>query len=194
ATPAKRPTTATQPLIGTAEHPIMAEQAFKNIRVLKGISAVELMNTMGFFSASLRETCQYCHTVESSGSWPLYADDTPLKDTTRKMVQMVKVINKTNFGGRRVVTCYSCHHGAEQPNVIPDLTVQYSAVVAPEPDEILKQNPNAPMPEKILDKYIDAIGGAQRAASLTSYVAKGTFEAYSATERGAVEVYAKAPN
>ena len=36
--------------------PAMAEQAFKNVRVLKGIPVDQFMATMGFFSASLGET------------------------------------------------------------------------------------------------------------------------------------------
>jgi hypothetical protein len=48
---------------------------------------------------------------------------------------------------------------------------------------------------QILDKYLQAIGGAQRAATLTSYVAKGMYSGYG--PEGVprpVEIYAKAPN
>jgi hypothetical protein len=56
------------------------------------------------------------------------------------------------------------------------------------------QAPNAPPVDKILDKYIQALGGADRVNRLTSYVAKGTSVGYGPenTER-AVEIYAKAP-
>ena len=40
------------------------------------------------------------------------------------------------------------------------------------------RSPTGTTPEQILDKYIGAIGGAQRLANLTSYVAKGTYEGY----------------
>ena len=57
----------------------MAEQAFKNVRVLKGIPVDQFMATMGFFSASLGETCTDCHSAESGGNWAKYADDNPRK-------------------------------------------------------------------------------------------------------------------
>jgi hypothetical protein len=87
--------------VWSQEKPQLAEEVFKNIQVLKGISANELMGTMGFFSASLGLNCTDCHISESSGDWGKYADDTALKRTARRMVQMVNTINKENFGGRR---------------------------------------------------------------------------------------------
>src|SRR5580700_7434838 len=42
--------------------PPMAEQAFKNIQVLKGIPVDEFMGTMGLFSAALTVCCGDCHT------------------------------------------------------------------------------------------------------------------------------------
>src|SRR5262249_50280710 len=96
---------------GQNQRPLLAEQYFKNIQVLKGISVNEFMATMGFFSASLGENCTYCHVAESSGSWEKYADDNENKQTARKMLVMVSAISKTYFGGKREVTCYSCHRG-----------------------------------------------------------------------------------
>ena len=58
------------------QKPQMAEEVFKNIQVLKGISVNELMETMGFFAASLGLNCTDCHVSESSGNWARYADDT----------------------------------------------------------------------------------------------------------------------
>src|SRR6476659_9264622 len=87
----------------------MAEDVFKNIQVLKGIPVDQFMGTMGIFSSSLGKNCTECHGIESGGNWALYAQDTPLKQTARRMVLMVKQINDTNFGGRQMVTCYSCH-------------------------------------------------------------------------------------
>ncbi len=73
-------------LVGVAngqEKPALAEQAFKNVRVLKGIPVDQFMATMGFFSASLGETCTDCHSAESGGNWDKYADDNPRKNTAR---------------------------------------------------------------------------------------------------------------
>jgi len=60
---------------------------------------------------------------------------------------------------------------------------------------VLPAEPGGPTAVQILDKYIAAVGGAQRAATLTSYVATGTYSGYGPD--GAprpVEIYAKAPN
>jgi len=49
--------------------------------------------------------------------------------------------------------------------------------------------------EQILDKYIQAVGGAAALAKLTSFTAKGTYEGYDSDfEKVPVDVYAKAPN
>ena len=82
----------------------MAEEVFKNIQVLKGIPVDEFMGTMGFFSSSLGLNCTDCHVAESGGSWARYADDNALKQRARVMTVMMNTINRTNFGGRQVVT------------------------------------------------------------------------------------------
>src|SRR5579864_4623453 len=102
----------------------LAEQAFKNVQVLKGIPVSEFMATMGFFSASVGLNCVYCHVAESLQDWTKFAEDVPRKRMARTMIRMVDTINKTNFGGRRVITCYSCHHGTERPKDVPSLAVQ----------------------------------------------------------------------
>ena len=178
----------------SAQKPLMAEQYFKNIQVLRGISVKEFMDTMGFFAASLGENCTFCHVEESSGDWSKYADDNANKQTARKMILMMTAINKNYFGGRRMLTCYSCHRGGETPRLTPNLAEQYSAPVLEEPDEIADQAPGTPSAGEILDKYIQALGGAQRLASLTSFAARGTYQGYDDPEKRPLEVYAKAPD
>jgi photosynthetic reaction center cytochrome c subunit len=171
-----------------------AEDVFKNIQVLKGISPKELMDTMGFFAASTGLNCADCHVSEED--WDAYAkDDRVLKRTARRMVVMVNGINRSYFGGKRELTCWSCHRGGDKPTVTPDLAVQYSSAPAPEPDEITVAAPRQPSADEILDKYIQAIGGAQRVASLTSFTAKGTYVGFdTAMMKVPVDIYAKAPN
>src|SRR5438445_3204431 len=70
------------------EKPLMAEDVFKNVQLLKGIPVKEFMNTMGFFSAATNLNCIDCHSPQSE-SLEGYAIDTPLKQTTRKMITMV---------------------------------------------------------------------------------------------------------
>ena len=180
--------------VESAQKPLMAEQYFKNIQVLRGISVKEFMDTMGFFAASLGENCTFCHVEESSGDWSKYAEDNTNKQTARKMILMMTAINKGYFGGRRMLTCYSCHRGGETPRVTPNLEEQYSAPVIEEPDEITEQPASAPSADQILDKYIQALGGAQRLASLTSFAAKGTYQGFDDPEKHPLEMYAKAPD
>ena len=178
---------------GQAEKPLMAEQVFKNVQVLKGIPVREFMGTMGFFSAATGMNCTQCHVDESGGNWARYADETALKQTTRRMIAMVNNINQSWFRGRRVVTCYSCHRGGTRPLVIPDVTEQYSEPVLRVPDDILRDFEGVPSAAQILDNYVQAIGGVQRLSGLTSYVAKGDFEGYDDFDKYPAEIYAKAP-
>ena len=112
-------------IIGQAQTTVprapMAEEVFKNVQVLKGIPVDQFMGTMGIFASALGKNCSECHGIESGGNWELYAKDTPLKQTARRMVLMVKQINDANFGGRQMVTCYSCHRVQARPKVMPSL-------------------------------------------------------------------------
>lgn len=178
---------------GPGEKPPLADKVFKNVQVLKGIPVDQFMGTMGFFSASLGMTCTDCHVDESGGNWEKYADDTELKQTTRKMQVMVSALNRTYFGGRREVTCYSCHRGGDRPKVTPSLTELYSAPPPPEPADSIDQAAQARPADPILDKYIQALGGAQQLAKLTSFAAKGTYVGFGETDKTPMEIFAKAP-
>jgi hypothetical protein len=173
----------------------LAEDVFKNVQVLKGIPVSEFMATMGFFSASLGLNCVYCHVAESLQDWQKFAEDVPRKRMARTMVQMVNTINKNNFGGRRVITCYSCHHGNERPKDIPSLAIQYGT---PEEDpneiEIPPQAVSGPSADQILDQFFTALGGSARLSAVSSLIAKGTYEGYdSYHEKVPFELYAQAP-
>ena len=176
-----------------APRPQMSEEVFKNVQVLKGIPVNEFLGIMGFFSASLGTSCVDCH--DSDSGWENYVADTnPNKRTARAMIGMMTLINKNFFAGRQVVTCYSCHRGGPHPKVTPNLAALYSPPSESEPDDIVQQAPGAPSVDQILDKYIQAIGGAQKLAGLTSFVAKGTSIGYGLDqEKRPLEIYAKAP-
>jgi len=175
----------------------LSEQAFKNVTELKGIPVREFMNTMGFFAASLAFNCTDCHGGASASDWANYALDTPLKNRARQMIRMVKAINEANFGGRPFVTCYTCHRGSQKPKVIPSLAVQYGEPPPDDPDEV-EALPGARVTataDQILDKYLQAIGGAQALAKLTSFTAKGTYEGFDSDfAKVPVDIYAKGPN
>src|SRR5262245_27484742 len=175
----------------------MSEQAFKNITVLKGIPVDEFMATMGFISASTNYNCFDCHVEPKlEGDWGPYAQDTPRKETARRMIQMVQSINQTNFKGVRVVTCYTCHRNLQgAPRITPRLAEQYGEPPDPDPNEveITRQASGAPSADQVFDKYLQAVGGAQKAAAVTSIVLKGTYEGY-AEPKAPVDIYVKAPN
>jgi photosynthetic reaction center cytochrome c subunit len=176
---------------------LMSEQAFKNVTVLKGISVDEFMDTMGFISASTNYNCIDCHVEpKEEGDWSTYAQETPRKATARRMILMVQDINKTNFAGARVVTCYTCHRNLQgAPKITPSLADQYGEPPPIDPNEveIRRQAPDAPSADQIFDKYLQAVGGAQKAAAITSIVFKGTYQGY-AEPVAPVDIYVKAPN
>lgn len=169
----------------------MAEDVYKNIQVLKGTPENQFLSTMGFFSASIGESCEFCHDDESS--WAGYAKDNEHKQTARKMILMMNAINKSYFGGMRKLTCYSCHRGTDFPKVTPDLALQYSAPTIEEPDVITEPATGEPSADQILDKYIEALGGAQRVNAITSFIAKGAYQGYAEVEKSPIEIMAKAP-
>src|SRR5260370_762254 len=183
---------------GTDQKPQMSEEAFKHIEVLRGIPVNEFMGQMGFFSASLSLNCTDWHVTESAGNWDRYADDTPLKQTARRMVLMENLINRADFGNTRLVTCYTCHRGYQRPEVTPSLAEQYGAPPPADPDrvEVLPGTPESPSAaEQILDKFIQAVGGAQQLAKLSSFAAKGTYSGFDTDfHKVPAEIFAKAPN
>ncbi|MBI2149954.1 MAG: c-type cytochrome [Acidobacteria bacterium] len=177
---------------GLAQKPRMAEEVFKNVQVLRGIPVDEFMSTMGVFSAALGMSCEDCHAANDS-KWENYALDTSVrKRTARRMITMMAAINKDNFGGRQMVTCYSCHRGGNQPRVTPNLATLYN--MPEEPDDIIAPAPGAPSADQVLDKYIQAAGGAERLRNLTSFVARGISVGYGPEgNQRPVEIFAKAP-
>ena len=180
---------------GQAQTQPMAEQVFKKVDILRGIPVDEFMDTMGMFAAALSLNCIDCHVPESVGAWERFADETPQKVTTRRMLRMVDEINKNNFSGVRSVTCYTCHRGDMRPKILPNLAAQYAMPVEDANEVVMVNIPSGPTVDQVFDKYIQALGGAQRLAALTSYTGKGTYIGFE-TEQEVVpmEIYAKAPN
>ena len=177
-----------------APKPQMAEEILKNISVLRGIPIDEFMDTMGMISAALGLNCLDCHTSDADKSWERFGADTTMKNTARRMIQMVNTINKENFKGVRSVTCFTCHRGDLKPKVVPSLIVQYSAPME-DPNEV-EIPPNAKgSPDEVFNKYLNALGGTQRLSRFTSYTAKGTYVGFDTHHsKVPVEIFAKAPN
>lgn len=175
------------------EKPLLAEQVFKNVQVLRGIPVDDFLGTMGIMAAALQFDCSDCHVAAGTEKVD-WAADTPRKQMARVMVTMVATINKNNFGGRQLVTCWTCHRNRDKPLVTPVMATIYGTPTV-EPDDIIVQAPGAPVAESILDRYIEAAGGAQRLAGLTSFVGKGTSVSFGGFGGdGAVEIVAQAPD
>ena len=176
-----------------ATKPKMAEEVFKNIQVLKGITVDDFLGTMGIMSAAVGFDCSECHTNAGTDKVD-WAADSQKKIIARKMVTMVTAINRDNFGGRQMVTCWSCHHGRDKPSTTPALEVVYGPG-STEMDDNLSQMPGEPEAQQIIDKYLNAIGGAQKLTAIKSYIAKGSSVGFGGFGGGAdVTIYAKFPD
>lgn len=177
-----------------ASAPQMSEHVFKNVQVLKGIPLDEFMGTMGVFTAALSLCCGDCHTGAGTSN-PKWEDDPPRKRTARRMVQMVQGINRTNFGGRQVVTCWTCHRGQTAPSVTPPLDFAYGEPVVTPPDLLPAAPSGGPTVAQVFSKYVEALGGATRTSALTRYVAVATSLPYGEFGKGdPAEIDARAPN
>jgi photosynthetic reaction center cytochrome c subunit len=164
-----------------------AAQQYKNIQVLKDIPADQLIPTMQFITASLNVECEFCHVEHQMDK-----DDKKEKKTARKMMAMELAIDKDNFDGNLVVTCYTCHRGSAHPVGIPILTTE--AKPAPHVHEHAEGEAHANLPpaNQILDKYLAAVGGADALKKIKSRVEKGTIDAMG--QKYPIEVYSEAPD
>jgi photosynthetic reaction center cytochrome c subunit len=172
-----------------------SDQHFKNVTVLKGIPVDEFMGTMGLFSAALSFCCKDCHTGAGTSN-PKWEDDPPRKITARRMAQMVTNINKESFNGRQVVTCWTCHRGSPSPAITPPIDTIYGDAVFTPTDVLPVANTataGTPPADQILDKYVQALGGADALSKITSYTASGTSHLFGEVQEDPTEISAKAP-
>jgi len=183
---------SSQVAAATPATPQMSDKVFKNVQVLKGITVDEFMGTMGVYTTSLSLCCGNCH-VGAGTSNPKWEDDSnPRKRMARTMTQMVQNINKTNFGGRQVVTCWTCHRGQLSPSVTPPLDFAYGEAVVNPPD-VLSRDPNAARTvDQIFARLIEAQGGQARLNQVTSYSGKGKSLLFGEVGEGnPAEIFAK---
>jgi hypothetical protein len=113
---------------------------------------------------SLGVRCNYCHVTSSFDK-----DEKQTKLTARRMIEMVFALNKGSFNGQGAVSCYTCHRGKPTPVPVPvvgqNLWAPSSASPAPEAPPSVKQ---------ILDRYVQAVGGPEALARISSRVVKGS--------------------
>ena len=96
-----------------------AEQVFKNVQVLKGITAEELVHKMDKdYATALGWNCTNCHRLANQGNWA--SDTSNDKRRARFMQQMQNDINtgelpKLYPKDTPKVTCATCHRGYNEP-------------------------------------------------------------------------------
>jgi hypothetical protein len=159
-----------------------AEQANKNIQVLKGLPDSQLGTVMNFIAVSMGRRCDFCH-VNKGGTWDWGSDDKEEKLSARKMMRMVLAINKDNFRGSPSVSCYTCHRGRSSPMSIPSFPLP---TPAPRPQPQASTTPGQvaatptptpapPTADQILAKYVEALGGQAGIDKMKTLVMKGTY-------------------
>ena len=140
-----------------------AEQQFKNIQIFKGLPATQLEPTMAFIAGSLGVRCNYCHVPNAFDK-----DDKSTKLTARRMIQMVRDLNKSSFNAQSAVSCFTCHRGKPTPVSVPAVGQNPWAPASPTAE--------APLPsvKEVLDRYVQALGGEQALTKVTTRTAKGS--------------------
>ena len=174
--------------------PLVTENVFRNIQVLKGIPIDTFFDVMGMFASSMGEDCTYCHLKEAVFRHEAFGDLTPKITRARQMIAMMKTINDSFFGGAPRVTCFTCHRGNNSPVNAPRLSLQYGP---PDDDPNVINFPvdTRTSADQILDRYLQALGGAGQLAKLSSFAAKGTYSGFDTGFKDVpVDIYAKAPN
>src|SRR5258708_7088813 len=85
------------------------------------------------------------------------------------MIRMVFDLNKGSFRGEKAVSCYTCHRGKPQPVSVPAVGQNLW-----QPNPISARETALPTVGQILDKYVQALGGAQAFQKVTTRIAKGS--------------------
>jgi hypothetical protein len=105
------------PVSAQAPKPEIVESP--NVKVLTGLYAQQFQEEMNLIVQGLGVTCNTCHVPRNFA-----AEDKPIKQKARQMLEMTKALNKQYFPdykpkeGESVlgrVTCYTCHKGDQIP-------------------------------------------------------------------------------
>ena len=152
--------------------PQKAEDAFKNIQVLKGVPSEQLVTAMRFITVSLGVECGYCHVQDH-----FEQDDKKAKLIARDMMRMMLAIDKNSFEDNREVTCYSCHRGSPKPQAVPTI----GSELDPPPEMaratlsgVEKPPVGLPTADQLIDHYIQALGGVAAIEKISSREENGT--------------------
>jgi hypothetical protein len=164
--------------------PPAAEQVYKNIQVLKGTPADQIIPAMQFMTSSLGVRCDHCH-VEGAFD----KDDKKPKKMAREMMQMMLALNQNSFNGEREVTCYSCHRGALRPVSTPLIAGEMATPLKPAAENTAPPSQSA---DDILNKYLQAVGGSAALDKISSEVQKGKLNLPQGVQFP-MEIYLKQP-
>jgi len=173
-----------------------AGEFFKNVTTstLKDLSPSDFLGAMGVMTAAVGYDCSNCHPGAGTDKFDWVTDRIPQKKTARKMVEMVAAINRQNFGGAQMVTCWTCHHGLDLPTTSVALDKLYGEP-NDEKRDIVVAAAGEPPATQILDQYIQAMGGAQKLADVKSFIATGHSVGFSGLGgNGAFQIFAQAPD
>jgi len=176
-----------------------AEEAYKNILVLKGAPAEQVVPAMRVIAGSLGVGCNFCHVAGDFAK-----DDMDSKRTARSMITMMMDINKNNFNGEQRVTCFTCHNGSNNPAA----TLQFADMAtAPQEGGRGGGRGQGPAADQILANYVQALGGEPAIRKIATLTITATRDAPAAGGAAAeagppaggppqaqVEEYFKAPN
>ena len=154
---------------GRDDLPRNAEAVFKNIQVLKGVPSIQLIPAMQFMTSSLGVECTFCH-VENH----FEKDDKKTKEIARQMMRMTNTLNKESFEGHREVTCYSCHRGLRRPVGTPMVDGEIQANPRRSTSDAVNLPANLPTASRLINNYIQALGGAAAIGRVTSRVERGS--------------------
>lgn len=139
-------------LIGLFAATSVYGQQPKNVKILVGLSRPEVQRVMNQMRAGLGVHCHYCHVAGQDPS----VDGTPQKARAREMMRMVIDLNQRHFGGREVVTCFTCHNGSPQPALTPPLPQALPRDLPANPP--VAETKKLPSPAEVLQRYVAAVG------------------------------------
>jgi len=138
------------------------------LQVLTKVPESQLFPMMNAIADSLGVRCDYCHvrlapdpskTWSLAGGWIWDRDDKRPKRIARDMMRMVADVNARQFGGRAIVSCYTCHRGSVAPATLAPLPPR-AYTDAPEP-----ATKPLPAADEVWSAYLRATG-APRFATL----------------------------
>jgi len=166
----------------------------KNIKVLTDLSDQQIDDAMMYFRGSLGVQCEHCHDRDD---WSL--DTKEEKRTARKMIRMVRELNRT-LDDDLAVSCYSCHRGQLRPVTTLPLVTERPTKAAdaaqdssPAHDAVKATTASKAIDaDFVMNRYLEATGGTAW-SRLTSRAMKGRL----VTSEPAVypaEVWQRAPN